>query len=179
MLRYLGLGAIAGMGWKMARWLFAPAMSGAFAAIVFFPVGEELLRALALRWAHRNQRSPDKTKRAAIGYGLGFGLWEAVLRWLSMASGAPFSATAWVGTLLPILLHVLLSLIIWLHIRDGKPFLGLVVCTTLHAAHNAYVVMLATQFTSSQFALDVLVRLLILSGAISWMMRRGSASHEG
>jgi len=172
MIRWLMLGLLAAVAWKLGRWLFMPSgIATDVAAVCLLPIGEELLRLLVLSrgsfWA------PMRVAPAWPGalYGLGFGLWEAGSRWVAMANGGlALSDVGFLGTMAPLLLHVLLGIVLWRFLMARRAMWGLLTCVLVHSLHNAYVYYLVTRFDAQGFTLDVLARLIIFGAAITWML---------
>ena len=176
MLRFFVFGMIAGVSWSVLRGLLPSPTQAVFAAAVLYPACEEAIRAIAVRLVQH--RSPHLRAVSVIALGLGFGLWEAWPRWVY--GGATLGATGIVGTLVPILLHIALTLLVWRWSKSGRPILGLLICVALHALHNGYVLLVVTNFNAAGFSIDVFVRLLVLSGAIAALVKSSerAATHQ-
>lgn len=171
-LRFIVFGVMAGVIWSVLRGLLPSPAHAVLAAAVLYPTCEEAIRALAVRLLHHH--SPSLRVTPAVGFGLGFGIWEAWPRWVY--GGVTLGATGLVGTLIPILLHIVLTLLMWRWSKKGRPMIGLLICIALHVLHNGYVLLVVTNFNAAGFSIDVFLRLLVLAGAIAALVR--SAERE-
>lgn len=142
--------------------------------ILAAPILEEALRITGLR--HLRSRAPSDW----LLFGLGFGLYEMVLKLLQLAallyrnSGLP----SWVllGPLVPVFMHVGLSALAGLMLRDGRsPLLVFLVTTPLHALNNwrATEIMNETEMSGAALLMAMQgVVVVVFCAAAIWLSRR-------
>lgn len=169
-LPYFVLGVAIGLLWALVRPSFVDAVGVALAIILVLPFCEEVLRASVLIGVNRSTRPlfSEKSVGSAVAWGLGFGLTEAVPRWLFSVSNGGLPD---MGSVLPLLLHILLSAILWRFVSTRRGSQGLFVCLLLHAAYNTYVFMVTAKLSSAGLALNDLLWLIILANALTWVLQ--------
>jgi hypothetical protein len=164
------LGVAAAIAWPFGWATLAPPVSVVLALLVFSPLAEELLRVATLGGATRIH--PPETFNSVwspLGYGLGFGLWEAIPRWMSIVAAGESRIA---GPVSPLLLHVLLSVLIWRYLQRGRPLVGLSICVVLHAVYNTYVVLVVQNLGSfAALSLNDLVCIFILGNLLVYALK--------
>jgi len=162
--------AVAGV-WRATVWLFAIPVGNTWAAIALSSLGEDMARVAGLTVLARR---PGSTAQSAAWLGLGFGLVEAIPRWIALATGAvrTVGILGYVSASVAVLFHVVLCLVLWIWLQRKKPVLGFSVCLITHLSYNAYVLLFTTTYNIPSLTLDVMLRIVVLAGVIGWLLSR-------
>lgn len=172
--RIVAIGFAAGAAWAILHWALTFPMTIAWAALLAFPLCEEIIRLGLLSWLWRQPATHEQVY-AGFAFGMGFGLIEASLRWWDATLNPNSTVFGFIGPIVPLLLHITLGAIAWRFVANQRAVIGLAVCFALHTLHNAFVVYVLMR-TPGETAVAVTIglQILIYAGAISalWASRR-------
>lgn len=173
MLSCAGIGILIGLVWATTYSIIAlPA--GAAGAVAVSPIIEEAIRfaSLSAMYSWKRTRAVPVLTRG-IGFGLGFGGTEALLRWSdALAPESRSTVISFVAPVPPMLLHILLSLVLSKLMSLDRPWLGFLICLALHSGYNSYVwFVLIRAETVGLALLQLAVLFFVVLGALLWSLR--------
>lgn len=170
------LGVVVGAIWALVDYLFWIPMPQVLAAVAFYPVFEELVRAAAVVGIARSAAT-HVTPVMGAAFGLGFGLAEAIRRWIGVLSRTDAHAISYLAPLVPVFLHVLLSVLMWRDVARGHLFRGYLTCLALHVLHNGYVWTIVRNIDGvGVFVLELLLRTATIVGVTVIVVRSAATA---